>query len=565
MSQVKNWPAQYTLVSLLIVLSIIFTFLLILTVPYCINSLTKDLKFIYWQDILGVTLYENLKLSFNGLGTLTYGISVELQKKWFSFIFLTLVLFYALTQFFYEFTMRNMGEKLSLKLRTQIIDQYIALGYSKTKDLSPGLLSAMVGENIREIQDSFTRLSGSILKEGLTSLVFVFWLIFLDSQLFLIFCAIIIPATLVLIVANKILKKLARKGLDEESSLISKMLEMMAGWQSIKSFKSHRFELFKFGQIAEKIYRIWKTATKTKSISSPLIEWLAMIALAFILFSAFKRITEGMLSSEVLLSFIITIGYIADKMNIISIQINSTKKGTEALSRIQAFLEIKRERSHGEHGIPEHFNANKIESIEIKELSIGLSKQDVLAKDINLKLTLGDILLIKGPSGVGKSTLLRTVLGLEKPLKGHILLNGHPISEKIFDSVSKNIAFVTQDPYIFSGTICENICYPNSHYKHSKTDIKTALSLSNLKKSPQISAHMLSGGERQRLMFARAFYSSPSLLLIDEGTSALDSSNEAYIMNSLLEKKDHCITILIAHRASLLKYANKVLDLTSKF
>ena len=195
-----------------------------------------------------------------------------------------------------------MGERLVLKLRHHIADKYFRLSFAAIKNVSPGLLSLMVGEDMKEAQQSFTRIINSFLKEGLCAVIFIFWLIFLDFHLFLLFLMVLIPAAFVLRATGKVLKKLSRQGLAGESDLLSGLLERMRGWQVIQSHRSLDYEIRHFNVMNNKIFHIWRRAARAKSLGSPLVEWLGIVAASVVIVLALRRLQNQELSQHILVS-----------------------------------------------------------------------------------------------------------------------------------------------------------------------------------------------------------------------------------------------------------------------
>ncbi len=560
--QIKLWPGKFFIISILIFTMIPFSLGLLVLLPYFIQAINSAPVDLSWSKLLGsqialwiAPLVEDT--SFEN------GISLRFQKEWFVFILIFISFTYAVLNYYSDSMLRDYGEKIAKKYRSAIAKKYLSLTYKSATNVDAGLLASMVGEDIREAQQSFTRLVSSLLKDGLASLIFVAWLILLDYRLFILFLAILIPAAIVLRITNKTLKRLSKQGLQFESELLSGLLERMRGWQTIQIFKAIQLEIFNFNKINSKIYHVWRRATRARALGTPLVEWLGIIAGAFIVITALRRISDGVLSSQILTGFMVTVGFLSDKINRMTSQLNTTRKGTEALHRIQNFLSTNFETSPSSFEIPPRGNAN-FESFEFKNLSIGNSADIVLAEKINLKLTAGSLVAIVGPSGVGKSTLIRTLLGVQKPISGSILIDGIEIDENKFQQLSSSIGFIPQEPFLFTGSIFENIVYPKNIIAPTEEQLnsaKQALELANLNKNLFESITGLSGGEKQRLMFSRIFFHNPKLIIIDEGTSALDLINELKIIENLKNFAQHSITFIVAHRPLIKKYATNVLDL----
>ena len=557
-----------------------FSFLMLLFLPYCIKTLHKPISDLTLEEFLGVHVAQLFAPLFHVDSTLL--LSIQFQRDWFGIILIVAGFFYAFFNFSCDYSIRAISEKLVLKLRTAIFQTYLSLTYREAVEIEPGFLGSLVGENIREMQDSFTRITCNLIKEGVLATLLIIWLLFLDYELFLLFLGILLPAVFIVVFTHKKIKKFARQGLALESTLMQSLLETVKGWETIKVYRKIDFELERFSEVNGKVFDVWKRLTKIKSFAAPFLEWFFIVAAAVILFSALKRISDHGLSTQVLLSFIITLGYIADKINRISQIFNTARKGLEALSRIQNFInrvpegerhlfsdknlnELNHEKviSLRKDIFEENVNS-RIQTIELKNVSIADQESQCLLKELDLSFKTGDIIAIGGPSGVGKTTFLKSLLGLEPPFSGEVLLNGKLLTESQMLLFKDQITFIPQDPYIFEGTIAENIMYPDDGSSSQEEDVQAridrVLELVNLAKDPQERVKSLSGGERQRLLFARLFYRNSSLIIIDEGTSALDFFNENNLLDQLVKRSKNSIIIIIAHRPGVKQYATRYID-----
>ncbi|KAB8027779.1 ATP-binding cassette domain-containing protein [Fluviispira multicolorata] len=560
--QIKLWPSQFSIIIISIIIMIPLSLCLLIIIPYIIQAINSSPADVTWQKLLG----EQLSLWIFPVveGTpFESSIPISFQKNWFALILVTVSGIYGFFNYYSDYLLRDLGEKLAHKLRSDIIKKYLSFSYQAANSVDVGLLASMVGEDMREVQQTFTRLISSLLKDGVTSLIFLCWLIILDTQLFILFLTVLIPAGIVLRITSKTLKKLSRQGLQFESELLSGILERMRGWQTIQVHKAIDFEIKNFNKINNKIYHVWRRATRAKALGSPLVEWFGIIAGAFIIIAALRRISDGALASNILTSFMVTVAFLSDKINRMTSQLNSTRKGTDALHRVNNFLLSDFEkRVYTNSNIDERKNG-KVKSIELNNISIGNDENNILLENFNMKLNSGTLLAIVGPSGIGKSTFIRTILGIQASLKGSLLINGEAASEAVFQRYANDICFIPQDPFIFSGSIFENVTYPLRIDQPTVEDLekaKTALSLSLLDKNLDDKIEGLSGGEKQRLMFARIFFKNPSFIVIDEGTSAIDIGNELKIIENLKNHVSESITFVVAHRPAIRKYATEILD-----
>lgn len=206
-----------------------------------------------------------------------------------------------------------------------------------------------------------------------------------------------------------------------------------------------------------------------------------------------------------------------------------------------------------------------------KSLSIG--RGETLFEDIDISLKQGDILLINGKSGSGKTTFLYTILGLIRPIKGKVLWNGVDIlnvNQKLF---SNYVSYSGSDPYLFDGTIEENIRLGQNIQAQDKGDIQRALTIAECGFIDQIDSGLayflkeggegISAGQKQRISLARALLKEPKVLFLDEATSNIDTETEKRIFHNIRDNYPEMIIISISHRETSAEFATHVLNMNS--
>ena len=212
----------------------------------------------------------------------------------------------------------------------------------------------------------------------------------------------------------------------------------------------------------------------------------------------------------------------------------------------------------------------KFKSFELKNINFKYDENNKILDNFNLRLNSGDFLLIKGESGSGKSTLVEVILGLIKPRSGKIMLNGKTLINNFNLSSNIKVGYVSQDIFIFEGSVIENIIIPNNkRERYSKVDLKKVIeickldsiinSLGGLEGKISDGGKNLSAGQRQRIAIARSIINFPDLLIFDEATSALDIKTENHIINSI--KKMKKTIVMISHNKSINKFSNNIIEL----
>ncbi len=549
-------------------MGVIPTLGLVICIPFAMGRLQNNLTDISWRELFGNHLAKYLEYFFKN-SNWSSGVSIDAQKSYFGITFALIALTACVFKIAQEWLLEDLGEKLARDLRDKISSCFLSLPFSRAEKQSAELLGTLVGEDSREVRQTFTRLMGSVISDGLITVIYITWLSFLDFQLFILFITVLIPAGIVIRITGKTLKQLARQGMNSQTELLGMLLERMKGWQTIQNYGTQNYELKSFNSSNSNLFHAWRRSARAKALGSPLVEWLGTLAAAFIIVVALRRIAEQALTSSILVQFLVTLGLLSNALQSLTQQLNSAKKGSESLRRIYAFID---EKSSIYLGLIERISSISIvKNINLDKVEIETpTGQPLTNEPLDLNLKWGDFLLLTGPSGSGKSTLLHCILGLKSAKNGLVSWNNAVPSDAEWFNYSHDITFLPQDPLLIAGSIIENILYPefiDQSKKISETVLSAvhdSLKKSQLTKDLYASAQSLSGGERQRLMFARGFYRNRNIWIIDEGTSALDSENEKSLMQELKFSAKNAIVIFVSHRKAVMQYATHHMDLNLK-
>ncbi len=559
-----KYPFRYALIIASMIAVVPVSLVTAVLTGFAVKQLLSKPAFLPWENLVGAVAAPSVRAFFQGTPQAA-GLSLELQARYIPWI---LVVSAALTAFFkftQDYFLEDVGERIARDLRDQTIKGFLSLDFVSATKVREGILASFVGDDSREIRLAFTSIAGQIPANALQSAVFLAWLLILDFQLFLLFIAVLVPAGVVIRVTGKTLRRLSRQGLDSQTDLLGALLEKLRGWQTIRVYDAVDFELNRFDEFNARLFHAWRRAARAKALGSPIVEWLAAIAAAMVAVVALRRIAEQEMSSEIFAVFLATVAILANALQMMTMMINGSKKGLEAFRRLGEFFIYCHEHSRkfSESGASKK---EKVEFISLERLAVAHTETGaLLTSDLDVHLRCGDVCAVVGASGTGKSTLFRVLLGLEMPGSGQVRMNGIVPSESDYVCWGSNIVFLPQEPFVFDGSVIENVVYPRRLESLSAAErekVAAALEKVNLQKMPDDSVKGFSGGEKQRLAFARVFFAEPSLVLIDEGTSALDLMNEKFLLERLKEGGSNRISIIIAHRPMVREFATHLLNLS---
>lgn len=563
--ELSRHPWQYAAILFLIALYILPSILLLILVTFALRQLHTAPGLVPWNELVGEHVSRWL-IPIVRNTNFEAGLSLEFQIEWAALFLVCVGTITCLCKFGQEYLLEDLGEKVSRNLRIAVTERFAAMTYQDAKKVDGALLASFMGEDTKEVRMALTRLWGSVVSESLSAFVFTAWLILLDTQLFILFITILLPSAVVLRFTSKSLKKLSRQGIDYQKSVLAIILERIRGWQTIQSYRAVDFEVTQFSKSNSDLFHTWRRAARARALGTPLVEWLGVIAASLVIVVALRRIADDALSSHVLTGFLVTIGFLSNSVQTVSSQIQASKKASAILGRLDEFIQS----DHGEKGTSQESaeivtSATVINDIEFKDVVLTFPSSTEKTEILNARVKKGDHCVIVGRSGAGKSTLLRVILGVESSGNGAVLINGTDSRRWSADSLKNRIVFLPQEPFVFDGTVFENVVYPlHADFQDAavKAQVTECLGKARLGKSLETNAATLSGGEKQRLMFARCFFNKPELLIIDEATSALDEENERAILNQMMEEMRNSIVIAVAHRSVVKEFATQIVDLS---
>jgi len=429
------------------------------------------------------------------------------------------------------------------------------------------------GELISRIMNDVSTLQATLLL-SLTALVphsllllgliiYIFWLNWRLSLLTLIALPLIVQ---VIRIFGKEIRNLSEKVQQKMADLTSHLSETFSQIKIIKAYTMEEAEIKKFKEKNLMSFKAIMGTVHILSTQNPIVALLQASAAVAIVWYGGVEIIRGNLTLPQLISFATALGIMTDPGSTLSKAFATIQQGAASAKRIFEILET-------QPSIKEDPEAEELPplkgKVEFRNVSFAYEKEEVL-KDINLKVSPGEVIALVGRTGAGKTTLVNLLLRFYDPTKGEILVDDYSLTKVKISSLRKQFALVPQEITLFEGTIRENIAYGTP--EASEEEIISAAAQAHahefILKLPQgyntkvgEKGATLSGGERQRIAIARAILRNPKILILDEATSALDPENERLIRDALEKLMLDRTTFIIAHRLYTVEKANRIVVL----
>lgn len=461
--------------------------------------------------------------------------------------------------------MRVAGDHIVTDLRNDVYRkaQYLPVGfYDKT---STGSMFSRISGDTGTINAFMLRITQEAVIQLFLMIGIMVIMFFLNWKLTLLS---LLPVPVVVLGARyfgKKIKPVYRRIWLRWSSVCSILSDTLPGIRVIKSFTNEQRAIEKFESYTDSWLKEDKSASGIASLFPHAVTFFITCGSLIIWGIGGKWVINDstIMSTGLLVSFISYASMFYGPVNFFANLSDSYQQALTSAERLLDILDAEPEKDFGKDNVIKHIEGR----IEFKNVTFSFDKTTKTLDNINLVIEPGDIVGIVGTTGSGKSTLINLLMRFYDQYDGQILVDGMDIRNINIESYRSQIGFVQQDPLMFKDTIFSNIAFSNPD-----TPVEAVIKAADIANAHGFIARMpdaydtvlgergagLSGGERQRLSIARAVLKNPSILIFDEATAAVDSETEHLIQDAIERLIRGRTTLMIAHRLSTLRKANKI-------
>jgi ATP-binding cassette subfamily B protein len=492
---------------------------------------------------------------------------MALAIRWLIGLLLVAVLIRLALQGSQSLLVQTIGQRLTAQLRIDLFSHSLNLSL-RFHDRTPvGKLITRLTNDVDALAEVFGSGAIGVLADIVTFVVIATLMLSINRPLGLLLLALQVPITLLVISLQQRYRKANYRVREELGQLNSDLQENLQGLEVVQMFRRENLNSKKFA-ITNARYRqaVDGTIFYDSAISS-LLEWISLAAVSLVLAIGGHLVTSGAMGLGVLTTFILFSQRLFDPLRQLAERFTQIQAGLTAVERIDELLDQPLEIQNA----TKFTVSNQAKSGEVifEDVCFAYRDDEPILQHINMHIAPGEHIALVGPTGSGKTTVIRLLCRLYEQQQGRILLDGIDIREIQIAELRKRLGVVLQDTFLFSGNVENNLKLDTNIARPELEKICNDLGLSpllerlpnGLDTSLRERGGNLSSGERQLLAIARVALRNPSILIMDEATAFLDPSTEATLQRDLGRLLTNRTAIVIAHRLATVEASDRILVL----
>ena len=459
------------------------------------------------------------------------------------------------------------GRGVVQQLRQKVFDHYLRLPAAFFDRESSGHQIARITYTSEQVAQASTDALKIAVVDGLSIVFYV--LVMLQASVPLTFALLVmVPLVGALVVyVGRRYRRISRSIQGSMGTVSGVVEEAVAAHREVKVYGAQAYESARFDDVADRTRRLGIKVASTNGLSSALVQLIAAISLALIIYFATRPAMLSELSPGAFTQLILAMGGILPSLKRLTTVQANLQRGIAAADEIFQLIDTPPEPDTGRIEL-----ARSAGELEFRDVHLTYAGAALPAlRGINLRCAPGTVTALVGRSGSGKSTLASLIPRLHDPDAGSILLDGRPLGDYTLASLRRQVAWVGQSVALFEGSIARNIAYGALDTATGADILAAARAANAMEFIERLPAGMdspvgeggalLSGGQRQRIAIARALLKDAPILVLDEATSALDTESERLVQDALRRLMHARTVLVIAHRLSTVEHADQIVVL----
>lgn len=491
------------------------------------------------------------------------------QANYIALGLVVILFFQSIFSFFRLSLFVNFTEHTLANLRLALYSNLVKLPMSFFSQKRVGELNSRISSDITQIQDTLTSTIAEFLRQFILIIGGVLLLANESIKLTLLMLSVVPLVAVAAVIFGRFIRKYSKNVQDKvaESQVIVE--ETMQGITIVKAFANEWYEIARYNGKIKEVVKIAIKGGKYRGYFASFIIFCLFGAIVAVVWFGVRLSISGEMSVGQLISFVLYSTFVGASFGGIAELYAQIQKAIGATERVFELLDETPEKINS---VQNATNQKIKGNVTFKNVAFSYhSRKEIkVLKDVSFTANYGQKIAIVGPSGTGKSTIASLLLRFYTIDSGEILVDGKNIYDYDLENLRGNMSIVPQDVILFGGTIKENIAYgkPDATEEEILLAAKQANALNFIESFPEKFETIvgergikLSGGQRQRIAIARALLKNPSILILDEATSSLDSESEKLVQEALEILMEGRTSIIIAHRLSTIRSADQILVL----
>jgi ATP-binding cassette, subfamily B, multidrug efflux pump len=466
------------------------------------------------------------------------------------------------------FLVQKAGQKMTASIRQNLFDHVLSLSSNYFSKMPVGKLITRLTSDVEALGDVFSTGAVGVISDLFAIVVVLGFMAALNPWLALILFIWLIPITVMVLYFQRRYRAATFRSREELSSLNAILQENILGINVVQLFRREKRNNEYYSQVNNRYIKALDETILFDSSISALMEWAGLIGIALLLWFGGIQALDKTITLGVLLAFIQYAQRLFNPIRQITEKFTVFQSGFTSIERLSAILDEPVEIKDIEN--PQHLPLAEAKGkITFEHVSLAYKEDETVLKNLNFTIKPGEKVALVGPTGAGKSSIIRLLSRLYEPSEGRILIDGVDITQVTQAELRNYVGVILQDGFLFSGDVASNIALGDEYAQEKIEDAARRMNVDSfIQQLPQgyqteirERGNNLSSGQKQLLAFARAAVRYPPILVLDEATASLDVSTEALVQEALDRLLEGRTAIIIAHRLTTIRNVDRILVL----